>query len=59
DSRRQAILQEDVKGTTRGLKRDDVACRTVLKSKDNWMKVFLREYGEEHSGGRRGGGGAC
>ncbi|MCI80972.1 hypothetical protein A2U01_0102244 [Trifolium medium] len=34
DSRRQAILLEDGKGTIRGLKRDGVACRAVLKSKD-------------------------
>ncbi|MCI80260.1 hypothetical protein A2U01_0101531, partial [Trifolium medium] len=54
DSRRQAILQEDGKGTIRGLKSDDVACRAVLKSKDSLMQAFLREYGEEHSGGRRG-----
>ncbi|MCI72443.1 hypothetical protein A2U01_0093706 [Trifolium medium] len=59
DSRRQAILQEDGKGTIRRLKRDGVACRAVLKSKDIWMQAFLREYGDEHSEGRRGGGGAC
>ncbi|MCI90700.1 hypothetical protein A2U01_0111994, partial [Trifolium medium] len=56
DSRRQAIFQEDEKGTIRGLKSDGVACRAVLKSKDSWMQAFLQEYGEEHSGGRRGGG---
>ncbi|MCI83729.1 hypothetical protein A2U01_0105005, partial [Trifolium medium] len=52
-------LQEDGKGTIRGLKRDDVAYRAVLKSKDSWMQAFLREYGEEYFGGRRGRGGAC
>ncbi|MCI54028.1 hypothetical protein A2U01_0075275, partial [Trifolium medium] len=54
DSWRQAILQEDEKGTIRGLKRDGVACRAVLKSKDSWMQAFLRKYRKEHSGGRRG-----
>ncbi|MCI35839.1 hypothetical protein A2U01_0057060 [Trifolium medium] len=59
DSRRQAFLQEDEKGTIRGLKRDGVTCSVVLKSKDSWMQAFLREYREEHSRGRRGGGVAC
>ncbi|MCI54483.1 hypothetical protein A2U01_0075733, partial [Trifolium medium] len=47
------------KGTIRGLKRDGVACKAVLKSKNSRMQAFLREYGDEHSGGRRRGGGAC
>ncbi|MCI58594.1 hypothetical protein A2U01_0079849, partial [Trifolium medium] len=54
DNRRQMILQEDGKSTIRGLKKDGVACRVVLKSNDSWMQAFLQEYGEEHSGGRRG-----
>ncbi|MCI93946.1 hypothetical protein A2U01_0115244, partial [Trifolium medium] len=52
-------LQEDGKGTIRGLKRDDVACKVVLKSQD--------ELGTRVSSGVRRGtlrgpkkdGGAC
>ncbi|MCI66836.1 hypothetical protein A2U01_0088094, partial [Trifolium medium] len=50
----QVILQEDGKGTIRGLKRDVVACMAVLKSKDIGCKRFFESTKRNTPGAEEG-----
>ncbi|MCI51857.1 hypothetical protein A2U01_0073101, partial [Trifolium medium] len=54
DSRRQAILQEDGKGTIRGIKRDGVACRAVQNPRTIGCKRFFESTERNTSGAKEG-----